>query len=170
MRKIQGKAKLEVNDIPNFIKTIKKSAEKIAIAFQTLLNAGYNGLTANAINSNIDSGVKIISLLDQLLNIATKEMQHNKELEIQNTIKEFNTSYPDIRIYFQESKDKDNMKTYINIIMRNASKYFFNGVYKELHDNLDKAPNKLKEALTSLKDAANSLSTATGIIEVCFSN
>ncbi|ACH93825.1 hypothetical protein [Borrelia duttonii] len=167
--KIKGKAKLEVSDIPNFIKVIRESAEKISIAFRTLLSAGYNGPVANAVNSNINSGVKIISLLEQLLNITTKEIYNNKELEIRDAIEEFNRSYPGLRIYVIESRDKDPMKTYINVMMKNVSRYFFNGVHEELLENLDKAPNKLKEALTSLKDAANSISTAAGIIELCFS-
>ncbi|WP_376984185.1 hypothetical protein ACE4V3_05315 (plasmid) [Borrelia recurrentis] len=108
-------------------------------------------------------------MLEQLLNITTKEIYNNKELEIRDAIEEFNRSYPGLRIYVIESRDKDPMKIYINVMMKNISRYFFNGVHEELLENLDKAPNKLKEALTSLKDAANSISTAAGIIELCFS-
>ncbi|AHH04130.1 Hypothetical protein BHY_1179 (plasmid) [Borrelia nietonii YOR] len=167
-KKTTGKAKLEVNDIPNLIKAIKNSAEKIEIAFKALLNAGYNGPVANAVKSNIDSGIKMLTLLDKLLDIATRTTHNSRELEIKKTIKQFNTHNPSLQIYINESGA--HTKAYIRIIMTNVSRYFFNGVYDELSDNLDQAPSNLKEALTSLKEAADSISTAAGIIELCFNS
>ncbi|UPA12593.1 hypothetical protein [Borrelia venezuelensis] len=169
-RIIKNKAKLEVNDIPNPVKAIKNAAEKIETAFKALLNAGYNGPVANVIKSNIDSGVKMISLLDKLLDIATKGINNTRELDINKVIEEFNTQNPALRIYINESGVNDIMRSCIKIIMTNISRYFFNGVHNELRDNLDKAPSKLKEALTSLKEAASSINTAAGIIELCFNS
>ncbi|WP_155265699.1 hypothetical protein [Borrelia hermsii] len=169
-RKTTGKAKLEVNDVPNFIKAIKDSAEKIEIAFKALLNAGYNGPVANAVKSNIDSGIKMLTLLDKLLDITTRTTHNGRNLEIKETIEKFNIHNPRLQIYINESRANANMKAYIRAIMTNVSRYFFNGVYDELSDNLDQAPSNLKEALTSLKEAANSISTAAGIIELCFNS
>ncbi|BDU63321.1 hypothetical protein BOFE_08610 (plasmid) [Candidatus Borrelia fainii] len=80
----------------------------------------------------------MISLLDKLLDIATKGINNTREVNIKKVIEEFNTQNPALLIYINESGVNAIMRSCIKTIMTNISRYFFNEVHK-LRDNLNKA-------------------------------
>ncbi|AEL19528.1 putative lipoprotein (plasmid) [Borreliella bissettiae DN127] len=157
---------IEVKDTPRLIKLIKNSAEKIDSVFQTLINIGYNA--TYAAKSNLENGLKMVKLLDELLKIAVSingDKSNQKYNELKTIVNKFNDENSAIKVPL-ENCSKIEAKKCIKTLMTNVETYF-KGVSTELKDKKD---DKYTKILAALSEAANKIENAAMAIHLCFNN
>ncbi|WP_418453679.1 hypothetical protein [Borreliella bissettiae] len=157
---------IEVTDTPRLIKLIKNSAEKIDSVFQTLINIGYNA--TYAAKSNLENGLKMVKLLDELLKIAVSingDKSNQKYNELKTVVNKFNDENSAIKVPL-ENGSKIEAKKCIKTLMTNVETYF-KGVSTELKDKKD---DKYTKILAALGEAANKIENAAMAIHLCFNN
>lgn len=154
---------IEVKDIPKLVELIKKSSEKINLAFKALIGVGYNA--SLAVKDNLENGLKMINLLDGLLKIAVidgKDNSNSKYNELKKAVDDFNNKNSSISVYLEKSSNEGIIEVgkCIKTLMSNVETYF-GGVYNEFKDkNKDEYGNiliALSEAACKIKSAAIAL-------------
>ncbi|WP_418905894.1 hypothetical protein [Borreliella carolinensis] len=150
---------IEVKDAPKLVELIKKSSEKIDLAFKALIGAGYN--VSSAAKNNLENGLKMINLLDELLKIAVidgKDNSNSKYNALKKAVDDFNNKNSSICVSLEDSSNKSVIKVNkcVKTLMNNVETYF-EGLYNELKDkNKDEHGNMitLSEAVCKIKSAA----------------
>ncbi|UGQ18015.1 hypothetical protein [Borrelia sp. RT1S] len=146
------------------IKEIKESAEKFELAFKTLVGAGYTGDVVDPVMGNMSRGLKNLPLLEQLAGIVEN---NGRREDAEKAVKAFGgdkgscLSSLNERGYAQNKGSKE----CINSLMERINSTFNGGVHNLLRDALSTAPEKFKAPLGALRQAANDISTAAGIIK-----
>ncbi|WKC58724.1 hypothetical protein [Borrelia sp. P9F1] len=174
---VDDNAKVALQDSRNFsngdanakktselIKEIKDSAEKFDLAFKTLVGAGFTGVVSDVVMANMNSHLKRLSLVDNLAGI----VENSGSIEdAKKAVGAFGgdtgscmSDISESRGHRQNKGSEQCMKS----LMGNVSD-LFNGVYKELRDVLEEAPEKFKEALGALRRAAWDLSSASSLVK-----
>ncbi|ACN93526.1 hypothetical protein QIA19_04835 (plasmid) [Borreliella finlandensis] len=158
---------IEVKDTPKLVKAIKKSSEKIDLAFKALIGSGYNA--SPTAKSNLENGLKMINLLDELLKIAVINGNDNsisKYNDLKKAVDNFNNQNSLIKVYLKNSSNEDKIeaKKCIKTLMRNVETYF-EGVYDELKDENKNGHNGI---LTTLNEAIGKIKNSAMTIHVCF--
>ncbi|OJH14615.1 hypothetical protein ER70_07685, partial (plasmid) [Borreliella bissettiae] len=149
---------IEVKDTPRLIKLIKNSAEKIDSVFQTLINIGYNA--TYAAKSNLENGLKMVKLLDELLKIAVSingtDNSNTKYAKLKKVVDKFNNENSVSVSLKEHSNSKIETKKCIQTLMKNVETYF-EGVCSELKNKNDGGYEK---TLTTLSEVANKIKSA----------
>ncbi|WP_434246471.1 hypothetical protein [Borreliella burgdorferi] len=156
---------IQVKDTPHLVKLIKNSSEKIDLVFQTLSNIGYN--VTYAAKSNLENGLKMVKLLDELLTIAVNNGTDNsntKYTELKKVVDKFNNENS-VNVSLEEhSNSKIETKKCIQTLMKNVETYF-EGVCSELKNKND---SEYEKTLTTLSKAADKIKCAAMAIHLCF--
>ncbi|WP_418453669.1 hypothetical protein [Borreliella bissettiae] len=159
--------KIAVKDIPKLVELIKKSSEKINLVFKALIGMGYDASLAT--KDNLENGLKMINLLDQLLKIAVidgKDNSNSKYNDLKKVVDNFNNKNSSISVYLENSSNKKAVEVSkcIKTLMNNVERYF-EGVYDELKD---KNKGKYGNILITLSEAACKIKSAAMVLHVCF--
>ncbi|UGQ16761.1 hypothetical protein [Borrelia sp. RT5S] len=149
------------------IKEIKESAEKFELAFKTLVGAGYTGDVVNPVVGNLQDALKRVSLVDKLSGIV--DSSGSRE-DAKKAVSAFNGDAGSCMNSITESRgggraQKEGTKECMKSLMGNVSSSFHGGVFNELRDALDSAPEKFKGALGMLRSAAWDISSASSLVE-----
>ncbi|WP_188093273.1 hypothetical protein QIA37_04885 (plasmid) [Borrelia sp. CA_690] len=158
---------IEVKDTPKLVQAIKKSSEKIDLAFKALIMSGYNA--SPTAKSNLENGLKMINLLDELLKIAVIDEYDNsisKYNDLKKAIDSFNNQNSLIKVYLKNSSNEDKIeaKKCIKTLMYNVETYF-EGVYNELKDENKNGHDII---LITLNEAICKIKNSAMAIHVCF--
>ncbi|OJH14619.1 hypothetical protein ER70_07665 (plasmid) [Borreliella bissettiae] len=148
---------IEVTDTPRLIKLIKNLAEKIDSVFQTLINIGYN-VTYSA-KSNLENGLKMVKLLDELPKIAVNNGTDNsntKYAKLKKVVDKFNNENSVSVSLKEHSNSKIETKKCIQTLMKNVETYF-EGVCSELKNKND---GEYEKTLTTLSEVVNKIKSA----------
>ncbi|WP_418457391.1 hypothetical protein [Borreliella andersonii] len=157
---------IEVKDAPKLVQAIKKSSEKIDLAFKALIGSGYNASPTT--KSNLENGLKMINLLDELLKIAIIDGNDNsisKYNDLKKAVDNFNNQNS-LKVYLKDSSNENKIeaKKCIKTLMRNVEIYF-EGVFNELKDE---NKNKHDSILITLNEAICKIINSAMAIHVCF--
>ncbi|WP_233421665.1 hypothetical protein [Borreliella bissettiae] len=136
---------------------IKNSAEKIDSVFQTLINIGYNA--TYAAKSNLENGLKMVKLLDELLKIAVNNGTDNsntKYAKLKKVVDKFNNENSVSVSLKEHSNSKIETKKCIQTLIKNVETYF-EGACSELKNKND---GEYEKTLTTLSEVANKIKSA----------
>nr|WKT13929.1 hypothetical protein LKV13_04765 [Borrelia sp. BU AG58] len=160
----RGNNGVGVKETPELIKEIKESGEKLNLAFKALAGAGYGGNVVGPVMANIGDTMKRLSLIEKLSGIV--EGNGTTE-EARRALDAFGGDSGSCRRSINERDRIKNagIKACMKSLMGNINSGFYSGVCNQLRDALVDAPENYKEALRSLMNAADSLSTAAGLVE-----
>lgn len=118
---------------------------------------------------NLENGLKMINLLDELLKIAAIDGNDNsisKYNDLKKVVDNFNNQNSLIKVYLKNSSNEDKIeaKKCIKTLIHNVETYF-ESVCDELKD---KNKNEHNSILTTLNEAIGKIKNSAIAIHVCF--